>query len=113
MDEARRRETLEIARTLERQGEIDLAVNAYMRAGSVEEGARVLTAARRFGDAGRLILQVLGVAAKDVGKLDPPGRALAHKAAVCFARAGEVATSVELYLALGDPVRAAHVLEGA
>jgi serine/threonine-protein kinase len=113
VDEATRKHTLEVARALERQGDVDGAVRAFVRAGGVGEAARVLVGARRFGEAARMWMQSLGVGAHDVGALNAQGRAVAQRAAVCFSQAGETEAAVEIFLALGDRLRAAQLLERA
>lgn len=100
-----------LAQASEKRGDVDAAASAYFRAGEVDEAARVLVAAGRFVDAARVLVQSLGVPPKKVGTLGPDGRRRAQRAAVCFARGGYVKMSVELFLALGDTVRAAEVLE--
>lgn len=111
-DEAAR-ETLELARLLERQGDERAAVGAYLRAGSVDEAARLLVSMRRLAEAARVLMDSLGVAPKDVHTLPLAARARAHRAAVLFAQAGDVSTSVALFVALGDRPKAADVLERA
>jgi serine/threonine-protein kinase len=99
------------ARAREARGDVDGAAATYARAGEVDEAARVLIAAGRFGEAGRLLLRAVGAPLDAFDSLAPEARKAAHKAAICFARAGEPGTSVELFLALGDRPRAAEVLE--
>ncbi len=108
-----RKQALEAARALEKRGEIDQAVRGYLRVGGVEEAARALASAKRYGDAGHLVMESLGVGPALVGGLDDHKKRLAMKAAVCFAQAGEAKKAVELFLALGDLARAAEVVERA
>ncbi len=98
------------ARAMEQRGEVDAAAASYQRAGDVDEAARVLVAAGRFDVAARMLVAALGVPLNAVGTLPPAGRRLAQKAAVCLARAGDGATAAEIYVALGDHVRAGEVL---
>jgi serine/threonine-protein kinase len=111
MEDLKRKETLEIASALEKNGEVDLAVQAFVRAGAIEEAARVLTSARRFAEAGHLLFDALGVAASEVGRLEPARRKVALKAAACLSQAGEITLAVKLLVGLGDRMRAAQVLE--
>jgi len=111
VDEQTRRNTIELARTLAGQGDVDGAVRAYQRAGSSDDAAQLLIGARRFAEAAKLLMNAIGVAAKDIPSLDASRRTLVHKAAVCFAQAGDVQQGVELFLALGDRMRAAQLLE--
>ena len=113
MSDDPRNQLLEAARALERDGQIDPAVRAYLRSGSVAEAARVLAAAKRYADAGHLVMESLGVGPALVGGLDDNKKKLAAKAAVCFVQAGDAKRAVELFLALGDPARAAEAAERA
>lgn len=106
-----RERLVDFARAHEARGDVNAAAGAFFRAGEVEEAARVLVGAGRFVDAARVLAQSLGVPLQKVSSLSPEGRRRAQGAAVCFARGGEIKISVELFLALGDPVRAAEVLE--
>ncbi|MGO9712578.1 MAG: serine/threonine-protein kinase [Polyangiaceae bacterium] len=113
MTDDARQQALEGARALEKQGQVDAAVRAYLRVGAVADAARVLAAAKRYADAGHLVMESLGVGLALVGGLDAERKALAAKAAVCFAQAGDSKRAVELFLALGDPARAAEAAERA
>jgi hypothetical protein len=113
MSEDARKAAIEAARAIEKRGEIDQAVRQYLRVGAVEEAARALASAKRYGDAGHLVMESLGVGPALVGGLDDNKKRLATKAAVCFAQAGEARKAVELFLALGDLAKAAEVMERA
>jgi tetratricopeptide (TPR) repeat protein len=104
---------LEAARELERKGQVDPAVRAYLRAGSIADAARVLAGVKRYADAGHLVMDALGIGPALVAGLDPDKKKLVGKAAVCFAQAGDAKRAVELFLALGDPARAAEAAERA
>jgi serine/threonine-protein kinase len=106
-----RNQALDAARALEKEGQVDPAVRAYLRAGSVGEAARVLVAARRYADAGHLVMDSLGVGPALVGGLDADSKKLAAKAAVCFVQAGDFKRAHEMFLALGDLPRAAEAAE--
>jgi eukaryotic-like serine/threonine-protein kinase len=111
VDDASRNQALEVARSLEKRGQTDPAVRAFLRVGAIDEAARVLVTAKRFADAGDLLVQSLGVPASDVGALDPESRKLALRAAICFSQAGDVKRAVELLVALGDLPRAIELLQ--
>lgn len=111
MNAEERNKTLEAARALVKRGQVDAGVHAFLRVGAFEDAANALVSVRRFTEAGQLLMNALGVGPQMVAGLDAERKKLATKAAVCFAHAGDVKTSVELYLALGDPMRAAEILE--
>jgi tetratricopeptide (TPR) repeat protein len=106
---------LEAARTLEKHGSPDAAVQAYLDAGAPQEAARVLTTHKRFTDAAMLMLKLTGlempIELKLVNKLPPDAKKLANISASCFARAGDVKSAVELWVGLGERARAADLLE--
>ena len=108
-----RNPALDGARELEREGQIDPAVRAYLRAGSIADAARVLAGVKRYADAGHLVMDALGVGPALVAGLDADRKKLVAKAAVCFAQAGDGKRAVELFVALGDFARAAEVAERA
>jgi serine/threonine-protein kinase len=111
MTEDTRAQALEQARALEKQGQIDLAVRQFLRAGFVADAARVLAGAKRYADAGHLVMDSLGVGPQLVGGLDAEKRNLAGKAATCFAQAGDFKRAIELFLALGELAKAADAAE--
>jgi serine/threonine-protein kinase len=106
-----RSQALDAAREAERLGQVDAAVRAYLRAGAVAEAARVLVAAKRHAEAGHLVMESLGVGPGVVGSLDAERKALAAKAAMCFAQAGEWKRAQELFVGLGDLARGAEAAE--
>lgn len=108
---ATRERQLALAKAHEGRGDINAAAQAYFQAGEVEEAARVLVSVGRFLEAGQVLAHSLGALPKDPSLIDAEKRRWAQKAAVCFARAGDAKTSVDLLLAIGDRLRAAEVLE--
>lgn len=104
---------LEVARSLAKKGEIDAAVRTLLRAGAFEEAATTLVAVQRFADAGHLLVDAIGVGTSLFDGLDAERKKLAVRAAVCFAQAGETRRAIEIYLALGDRIRAADTLDKA
>ena len=115
MTDDARTQALEAARALEKQGQVDPAVRQVLRAGFVADAARVLAAAKRYADAGHLVMDALGVGPHCCswgarrGEAEPCGK----KAATCFAQAGDAKRAVELFLALGELAKAAEVAERA
>src|SRR5262249_4737820 len=107
------RKIIETAKALEKRGLVDSAVQAFLRAGDINEAARALMAARRFAEAGKLPWNSLNIQPLQVQRLDPNAKKQVMKAAICFAQAGETQMAVDLYLALGDRQRAAEVLQKA
>ncbi|MFL5322156.1 MAG: protein kinase domain-containing protein [Myxococcaceae bacterium] len=106
-----RQKALEAGRALEKRGEVNGAVEMFCRAEAFEDAARVLSAARRFGEAGQLLMQSLGVELQLVRTLAPELKKRALTAAICFARANEVQTAVELFVALDERQRAVELLQ--
>ncbi|MGQ0507389.1 MAG: protein kinase domain-containing protein [Myxococcaceae bacterium] len=104
-------DAFEAARALEKRGNVDAAVAAYLSAAAPQEAARLLSTARRFLEAGQLLINALGVAPAEVRKLPPEKKKLALMAAVCLGRAGETLTAVELMVALDERARAADLLQ--
>jgi serine/threonine-protein kinase len=107
------RQTVEVARALERRGQIDAAVQAFLRVGEVDEAARALLAVRRSGDAARVLMQSLGVPVAKLATVDAARKKVALKAAVCFGQAGETQSAVDIYVALGETLRAVELLQKA
>jgi serine/threonine-protein kinase len=97
------------ARRLEQEGQTDAAVSAWIQAGSLHDAVRVLVDARRFADAGTLVLRALRATPDDVGSLRGMQRNFAHRAATYFAYAGDHATAIKLFEGLGDRVAAETV----
>jgi len=102
---------VQTARDLEAQGHINKAVALYVAAGVPGEAARVLVAAERYLDAGKVMLDALGVGPDDVGRLEGRMRGAAEKTARCFELGGDSAMAARLRKALGtasDPSPAAR-----
>src|SRR5258705_291450 len=81
--------------------------------GAVEESARVLGMLRRPRDAAQLLIDSLGVAPAQAGRLDPAGKKRALMAAIFLGRAGDNQQAVQLFLALGEQQRAVELLQKA
>lgn len=92
---------LQTARDLESRGFIDKAVKTYVSAGAPGEAARLLVSQERYLDAGKLMLDALGVAPDDVGVLEGRMRSAAEKAARCFELGGDAEMTSRLRRALG------------
>lgn len=111
MDEETRRQTRDTARLLERRGQIDAAVQAFLRVGDVDDAARVLVAARRYAEAAQAFL--VGAGTNDLTRirsLDSVKKRFALKAAICLGQAGEIARAVDIFLAVDDRQRAVELL---
>ena len=113
MDAKARDKLLERARSLEKAGQGEAAVQAFREAGALEDAARVLGALRRPRDAGQLLLESLGVAPGQAGRLDAAGKKRALMAAIHLGRAGENEVAVQLFMALGEQQRAVELLTKA
>ncbi len=111
MSDEARAATLELARSLERKGQIDAAVRAYLRVGGHEEAASALAGAGRLEEAAQVIAGDLPE--RDVTKLGHDERRRLTKAAIFLAKAGKILQAVELFSKLGEVVRAADLLERA
>jgi serine/threonine-protein kinase len=113
MDAKARDKALERARSLEKAGQGDAAAKLFREAGAVEESARVLGMLRRPRDAAQLLIDSLGVAPAQAGRLDPAGKKRALMAAIFLGRAGDNQQAVQLFLALGEQQRAVELLQKA
>ena len=96
---------LKAARELEARGEVDAASEAYVRAGSLGEAARVLAEAHRYGDAATLLMRALGRSPAELSGLDGRERRIAEKAAHCWELAGEHGRAKEIREALAERPR--------
>jgi len=96
-----RQKALTEARSLERGGNHQAAIRAYIHAGHAMDASRLLANIGRFGDAGDLLLKALKLSPTEVGTLTGPRRGAALKAAVCYARAGRLTDAATIVLALG------------
>lgn len=99
------------ARALERAGDHDAAWRTYLKAGSIDDAARILSGLGRPRDAAELVLREFSIDARNAGSLDEPRRRHARKAAVLLSQAEEWVRAGELYGALGDLERAAQCFE--
>jgi serine/threonine-protein kinase len=107
------RKAHERARTLERQGNLDAAVQTLLGVGAVEDAARILARQHRFADAGRVLLSSLGPEAARRRIVEPASRKRALMAAIHLARGGETGAAVDLFVTLGERERAADALKQA
>ncbi len=92
---------VQTARDLEARGFIDKAVKTYISAGAPGEAARLLVSQERYLDAGKLMLDALGVGPDDAGALEGKMRSAAEKTARCFELGGDLEMAVRLRRALG------------
>src|SRR4051794_24702585 len=96
----------------EKRGDLQAAAQAFLRAGAPEEAARVLAAQGRFGEAGQALLGAIPYQRQRTASLSAPQRTGALKAAIWFARGGDVPKAVELFVMLGERARAVELLRG-
>lgn len=113
MDDASRNRAVASARALERAGDHEAAWRAYLKAGSVDDAARLLSALGRPRDAADLVLREFAIDIKNVGTLDDATRRHARKAAVLLSQAEDWSRAGELYGGLGDIERAAQCFDKA
>lgn len=113
MEPSDRRGALETARGLEKRGQLEAASRAFAELGEVEEAARLLVQLKRHGEAADLVLRHVGLTPATAAGAAGETRRLALKAGVFLSQAGRREDAVALFLALGEPHRAASVLERA
>ena len=104
------KEAIERARAQEKRGQVDSAIQSYLRGGSNEDAARLLVAARRFAEAAPLLLIDLGDLEKCKG-WNADKKKLALKTAICLVNAGDIPKAVDLFLKVGERARAVEALE--
>ena len=108
---------IETAKQMEARGQIEPALEAFKRAGAVEEAARVLLNTKREDEAGGLLLHSLRLTVQQ-GKVDPravealppDGKRRLLKAAICFSRGRNTELAVDLMVMLGEVPRAVEFL---
>jgi len=113
MESSDRRSALESARGLEQRGQLEAAARAFARLGEVEEAARLLVQLKRHGEAADLVLGHVGLTPATAAGASGEKRRLALKAGVYLTQAGRREDAIALFLAIGEPQRAAQVLERA
>ena len=108
---------IETAKQMEARGQIEPALEAYKRAGAVEEAARVLLNTKREDEAGGLLLQSLRllvvqgkVDQRAVDALQPEGKRRLLKAAICFSRGKNTELAIDIMVLLGEVPRAVEFL---
>lgn len=79
---------------------------------SVDELARKLVEARKFREAGAVLLKSVG-GLTGLQALAPEQRRRAHRAAICFSNCGDVECAAEVLWGLGETERATKLLEEA
>jgi tetratricopeptide (TPR) repeat protein len=94
----------------EKRGDLAGAVQGFLRAGAAEDAARVLAGQGRHAEAGKALLGSIPYRRNRTSNLSPADRKTALKAAIWFARGGEVRQAVELFLVLGERTRAVELL---
>ncbi len=92
---------------------VSAQATALLEEGRPLEAAELLAGNSRFGQAARLLLGHLGVAADGVASLPPGKRLHVEKAAAYLVRAQEEGEAAALYAALGDAARAAELHRAA
>jgi serine/threonine-protein kinase len=100
------KKAVEAARLVERRGETDAAIDAYIRLGMIEDAVRVAASAGRFLEAAQIALRALGRDVRAFGGLEGAERRLALRAGILLAEAGQHARAVEVFQALGETERA-------
>ncbi|MCP4603221.1 MAG: serine/threonine protein kinase [Proteobacteria bacterium] len=113
LDDGEKNRALNKARSLEKSGQLKSAYQEYLRAGAVQEAARLLSNAGKPGDAGRLILSRLKIQPEQMNRLNAEQRKLAYLAATFLAKSDNKDLAVEIFMALGERGRAADILERA
>lgn len=119
MDAAERKRAISRAKELERSGLVDGAAKLYEEAGEIDHAAKVLVGARRYAQAGSLLVANLGMprgstlSERAVERLDASMKRRALHAAICFSRAGERELAKQMFLALGEVHRAVEMLQQA
>lgn len=115
--DSRESSVLKQAQRLADSGRFDESVQLLTRFGAVEHAAAILMRAKRPLDAGRLLMDSMGLISGDHEKLAERIPVLKKefkerslKAAICFARAKELDTAVTIYVALAETRRAADLL---
>lgn len=108
---------IETAKQMEARGQIEPALEAYKRAGAVEEAARVLLNTKREDEAGGLLLQSLRllvvqgkVDQRAVDALPAEGKRRLLKAAICFSRGKNTELAIDIMVLLGEVPRAVEFL---
>ncbi len=103
-----RERTIGEARALDKQGRTDDAVRMLVAAGCSDEAARMLAHHGRHAEAGGVLLTGI-----DLGTLDAAKRKQVLLAAIYFQKAGDTRRAVDLFLGVGERMRAIEALERA
>src|SRR4051812_13289375 len=94
----------------EKRGDLAAAANGFLRAGAHEDAARAFAGLGRFAEAGQALLSAIRYQRNRTSNLSAADRKIALKAAIWFARGGDVRQAVELYLVLDERSRAIELL---
>ena len=106
-----KREAMLEARALQRDGAIDAAAECCLAVGAVLEAASIFAGAKRYADAGRVLMARVGVPLEILSGAAAAQRSMALKAAAFLARGGEIQRAVQIFDALGETARAIEALE--
>ncbi len=106
-------EYVQAGRLYESAHRLEEAVDAYLRGGAYNDGARVLSHQGLFREAGETLLFYLPAEPTPVDRLTPDARRHALNAALCFARGGARREAVGLLMNLGENHKAASLLSMA
>ena len=109
MEESRRQLVTE-GRACEKRGDLKGAGDAYVRAGTHEDAARVYLAGGCFEAAGKSLLHLSGYGPARSAPADANRKSLLLKAAICFSRGGDIPRAVELFIACGERRRGVDLL---
>jgi len=109
-----KRQALDQAKSHEAGGRADEAARAYLSAGSLSDAVRVLVEAKRYLDAGNLVMRAVGAKPDQVSRLQQgQKRRLAHRAALYYVSAGKLDVAMTILEGLGDQATLAKVRQRA
>ena len=99
------------ARIMDKRGQLDFAIQLYLKAGEPKEAARILADNGRHGDAGQLLLKYVGVEVGNIGKPTGINRKYVYLAANYLAKGDDPQGAIQILAALGEREKAADLLE--
>lgn len=101
------------AQVLEKRGQSDAAIQAYLNIGALSDAARVFANTGRYIKAAELLMTSVGVDLEHVSTLGPDEQRSACTAAQCFIKGGDLNHAIRIFIALGDFRAGAELLEKA